>query len=113
MKRDYRDYIQDICDSINDIENFIKGMDFKEFSRDKKTINAVIRSIEVMGEAAKKIPKSLKDKHSRIPWKKMAGIRDKLIHEYFGIDIEILWKVAREELSPLKSLIQDVLKRLG
>jgi len=113
MKRDYRDYVQDILDSINDIENFIGDMNFEEFTRDKKTINAVVRSIEVIGEATKKIPKTLRDRYSNIPWKKMAGMRDKLIHEYLGIDIEILWKVAKDEVSPLKPLIQNTLKSLG
>ncbi len=108
-KRDYRDYIQDILDSINEMENFIEGMNFEEFARDKKTINAVVRSIEVIGEAAKKIPKTLRDKYPDIPWKKMSGMRDKLIHEYFGIDIEILWKVARDEIPPLKPSIQNIL----
>lgn len=96
--RDYRDYVQDIFDSINEIEDFINGMDFEEFIKDKKTINAVTRSVEVVGEAAKKIPKSLRDKYPMIPWKKMSGMRDKLIHEYFGIDLEILWKVAKEDM---------------
>jgi len=88
-------------------------MNFEEFTRDKKTINAVVRSIEVIGEATKKIPKTLRDRYSNIPWKKMAGMRDKLIHEYLGIDIEILWKVAKDEVSPLKPLIQNTLKSLG
>jgi uncharacterized protein with HEPN domain len=87
--RDYRDYIQDILDSINDIESFILDMKFAGFVSDKKTINAVVRSVEVIGEAAKKIPKSLKDKYTDIPWKEMAGTRDKLIHEYYGIDENI------------------------
>ncbi|MBU2439860.1 DUF86 domain-containing protein [bacterium] len=85
IKRDYGDYIQDILDSIIDIENFIKGMNFEEFTKDRKTINAVVRSIEIIGEATKKIPKSLRDKYPDIPWKKMAGMRDKLIHEYFTL----------------------------
>jgi uncharacterized protein with HEPN domain len=76
-KRNYQDYLKDILDSINDIE---------EFKKDKKTINAVVRSIEVMGEATKNIPKSLRNKHKEIPWKKIVGMRDKLIHEYFGIE---------------------------
>lgn len=107
--RDYRDYIQDILDSINDIDNFIKGMNFEQFAKDKKTINAVVRSIEVIGEAAKKIPVSLRAKHPIIPWKKIAGMRDKMIHEYFGIDIEILWKASKDEMPQLKSLFQNVL----
>lgn len=112
-KRDYRDYIQDILDAIGDIESFVKGMEFNEFTRDRKTVNAVVRSIEIIGEATKKIPKSLKDKYPDIPWKKMAGMRDKLIHEYFGIDLEILWKVAKDELPPLKPLIKKILNDLG
>jgi uncharacterized protein with HEPN domain len=112
-KRDYRDYIQDILDSINDMESFIEGMNFEEFARDKKTINAVVRSLEVIGEATKKIPKTLRDKYPDIPWKKMSGMRNKLIHEYFGIDMEILWKVAKDEISPLKPSIKNILKSLG
>ena len=102
VKRVYTDYIQDILDSIQDIENFIQGMNYKEFRDDRKTINAVIRSIEIIGEASKKIPKSLRDSQPEIPWKKMAGMRDKLTHAYFGIDLEIIWKVVSEEIKQIK-----------
>ena len=112
-KRDYRDCLQDIIESINDIEVFTKDMSFEDFAKDRKTMNAVIRSIEVIGEATKKIPMSIRGEHPSIPWKKMAGMRDKMIHEYFGIDIEILWKSAKDELPPLKSLIQNVLEGLS
>ena len=112
-KRDYRDYVRDILESINDIENFIGNLSFEEFSRDKKTINAVVRSIEIIGEAAKKVPKGIRNKDPNIPWKKMTGMRDKLIHEYFGVDVEILWKVVRDEIPLLKLPIQNVLRSLG
>lgn len=92
IKREYRDYIKGIIDSIKDIKEFVRNMKYNEFICDKKTVNAVVRSIEVIGEATKKIPKSMKNKYSEVPWKKMAGIRDKLIHEYFGVDISILWE---------------------
>lgn len=111
-KRDYFDYMQDISDSIIDIENFIKGMNFNEFAKDKKTSNAVVRSLEVIGEAAKKIPENLRKKYQKLPWKEMARMRDKLIHGYFGVDIEIVWKVIKDELPPLKPLIEQVLKDL-
>jgi uncharacterized protein with HEPN domain len=102
VKRVYTDYIQDILDSIQDIENFIQGMNYEEFRDDRKTINAVIRSIEIIGEASKKIPKSLRDSQPEIPWKKMAGMRDKLTHAYSGIDLEIIWKVVSEEIIQIK-----------
>ncbi len=110
-RRDYRDYLQDIIDSINDIESFTAGMTFEDIIQDKKTINAVIRSIEVMGEAAKKIPNSIRDKNPSVPWKKMGGMRDKLIHEYFGVDNEILWKTIKYSLPGLKDKIGKVLEQ--
>ena len=88
-------------------------MDFKDFTNDKKTINAVIRSLEVLGEASKKIPDDLKMKHPKIPWTRMAGMRDKLIHQYFGIDIEIVWTVIKEELPPLRPDIKKLWDELN
>jgi len=110
-RRDYRDYLQDILDSIKDIESFIENMDSEDFTKDKKTINAVIRSIEVIGEATKNIPKSIRDKYPSVPWKKMAGMRDRMIHEYFGVDIEILWKTVKEDIPSLKPLMEALLEK--
>ncbi len=112
MIRDYKDYANDILQSIKDIGSFTKRISFAKFSKDRKTINAVVRSLEIIGEASKNIPIEIKNKHARIPWKKMTGIRDKLIHEYFGIDLSIVWKVAKDEIPPLKSLVSKVLKDL-
>jgi len=79
-KREVEDYIQDILEAFGEVEDFTTGMEFEDFVKDKKTINAVIRSLEVIGEATKKIPDSLREKYSKIPWNRMAGMRDKLIH---------------------------------
>lgn len=112
-RRDYRDYLQDIVQAIEDIETFVAGMSYADFVNDKKTVNAVVRSIEVIGEATKKLPVSLKKKYALIPWKKMAGMRDKLIHEYFGIDLEILWAVAERDISLIKPAIKKIAIKAG
>ena len=78
--------IEDILESIEDIENFISGMNFKEFEDDKKTYKAVIRSLEVIGEASHHLPDEIKSKHPEVPWRKMKDFRNVLIHEYFGVD---------------------------
>jgi uncharacterized protein with HEPN domain len=109
-KRELGDYIQDILEALGEVEDFTAGMQFEDFVEDKKTINAVVRSLEVIGEAAKKMPDSMREKYPEIPWKRMTGMRDKLIHEYFGIDLEIVWEVVTNELPPIKPLIQKVLE---
>lgn len=88
-------------------------MEFEGFIKDKKTINAVVRSLETIGEAAKKIPDSIKEKCLQIPWKRMAEMRDKLIHEYWGVDLEIVWEVIKRELPQAKPLVQKVLEDMG
>ena len=95
--------------AVNEIHEFVKGLSYAEFTKDRKTINAVIRSLEVIGEATKNIPKTLRDKYPDIPWQKMAGMRDKLIHEYFGVDLEIIWQAINHDLP----LIQPSLLRIS
>ncbi len=95
-----------------EVEDFTKGMKFEDFLRDKKTVNAVVRSLEIIGEATKKIPNGMREKYSEIPWKWMAGMRDKLIHEYFGIDLEIVWEVINNELPPIKPFIREILENI-
>lgn len=76
---------------------------------DKKTVFAVTRAIEIIGEATKNIPDLLRKKYPQVPWKDMAGMRDKLIHEYFGIDVDVLWKTVTQDIPQLKALIQKVI----
>lgn len=107
--RELADYLDDILTAICDIGEFTRGMRYETFSEDKKTINAVIRSLEVLGEATKHIPTSFRQKHPDIPWTKMAGMRDVLIHVYMGVDLKAVWKVAQERLPDLKPLLEKLM----
>ena len=112
MKRESGDYIEDAIDAMNKSMKFVEGMGYEDFIHDDKTIFAVIRAIEVVGEAVKNIPEDVKKGYSEIPWREMAGMRDKLIHGYFGVDLRRVWKTVKEEIPPLKPLFEKILKNL-
>lgn len=101
-------FVEDIKVSIAKIELYIKNMTFDEFKNDAKTMDAVIRNIEIIGEATKHIPNEIRLKHIEIPWKEIIGTRSKVIHEYFGVDEAILWKTVCEDLPRLKKQIEEI-----
>lgn len=107
-KRFYKDYLEDMINSIDEVFEFTEDLTYDSFYRDKKTVNAVVRSLEVLGEAGKKIPESIRRKDKDIPWKQICGMRDKLIHDYFGIDFEMIWKLIEEELLALKGKLLKI-----
>jgi len=112
MKRKPKVYLNDILEALQKIKNYTEGLNFDKFSEDPKTIDATIRNFEVIGEATKKIPKEIKKKYPHLPWKEMAGMRDKLIHEYFGVNLKVLWKTIKEDLPPLEPLVEEVLRKM-
>jgi uncharacterized protein with HEPN domain len=109
LRRTYRLYLNDILEAIERIENYVEGRTFEEFSKNTLVIDAGVRNFEIIGEATKHIPAEVKTEHPLIKWKEMAGMRDKLAHEYFGVNIEILWKTARNRLPALKPLVKELL----
>lgn len=108
--REIADYLADMLTAIAEAEEFAAGMDYAAFVADKKTVNAVIRSLEVLGEATKHIPASFRKKHPEIPWSSMAGLRDVLIHDYMGVDLMTVWKVVRERLPEVRRQLGEMIK---
>jgi len=106
--RDLRDYVNDLIEACEDILLFTEGMSYSDFACDRKTINAVIRSLEVIGEATKSLPISFRNNYPNIPWKQMAGMRDKLIHAYFGIDKQMVWKFIQTDIPKILSSIKEI-----
>lgn len=112
MRRDYNLFVRDILDAINHIEKFVGSMNYEEFIRDDKTSTAVVKKIEIIGEAIKNIPKDIRASYSNIPWRDIIGMRNKIAHDYFGIDYEIVWKVIKEKLPALKVQVAQMLKKI-
>ncbi|EQA36709.1 PF01934 family protein [Leptospira inadai serovar Lyme str. 10] len=111
MQRDFGAYLQDIVDSINEIEKFTAGINSKSiFLNNIEKKRAVERDIEIIGEAVKKLPDSIRSLHPEIEWKKIAGIRDILAHGYFSIDDDIIWDIVKNRLASLKEACSDLLK---
>jgi len=112
MNRDISIYLKDILDNMEKAENFIKDIDYEGFVKDEKTQYAVVRCIEIIGEATKHIPASIKRRYPQIPWNDMAGMRDKVIHFYFGVNYQKVWKTIKEDIPGIKPLIIKVFEKL-
>lgn len=110
-KRGDREFLCDIKESIERIEEYIGEMDYEEFLKDFKTQDAVVRNLEIIGEAVKNLSNTLKKRHCDIGWKDMAGMRDKIIHHYFGIKWDIVWSVVKDKLPELKENVEDALNK--
>jgi len=104
------DYLNDIIDAIEKAEAFSCGMTIDEFLADDKTLYATVRAIEIIGEASKHVPESVRERYPDLPWKQMSGMRDKLIHAYFGVDATVIWKTVSKDIPLIKNALQRVLK---
>ena len=112
MRRDYGLYLDDIVQAIGCIREYVAGTDEEQFKSDRKTRDAVIRNLEVIGEASRNLPETLKEAIAEVDWRKVVGLRDILAHEYFGVSIPILWDVVQNKLESLESVCQRMLRQL-
>jgi uncharacterized protein with HEPN domain len=108
--RNYRYYLEDILQAMERAEEFVQGITFEHFLADDKTASAAIRKLEIIGEAAKQIPDDIRRKHPELPWGEMAGMRDRLIHAYFGVDYHLVWRTIKERIPQVKPLLKKVLE---
>jgi uncharacterized protein with HEPN domain len=108
-QRSYIDYLDDIRLAAQKAAEFLGSQSLEAFSADDKTVYAVIRALEVVGEATKRIPQDVRDRFPDVPWRSMAGIRDKLIHDYITVNLEVVWKTVTEDVPALLPLLEHVL----
>ena len=100
--------LDDICEALDRIEQYISGMSFDVFSKDRKSVDAVVRNLEIIGEASNRLPADFKDSHSQIEWHKVVGLRHRIVHEYFGIDLQIVWQILQKDLPSLREAISQI-----
>jgi len=111
-KRSDKEFLRDIIEAVNRIEKYTRHIDYKQFLRDTKTQDAAIRNIEIIGELVKNISVNLKQRHQDIEWKLIAGMRDRVIHFYFGVKLDVVWDVIKNNLPLFKSKVELILKEL-
>lgn len=112
MSREFEDYLKDILDAMEKSQKFVENFSYEKFTKDDKTVFAVVRALEIIGEATKNIPDDIRIDNSVIPWKDMAGMRDVLIHGYFGVDVETVWLTVTKKIPEIKPLLQKLLEKL-
>ena len=110
MKREYEDYLRDMLENAEKALSFVSGTDYDGFYRDDKAVYAVIRALEIIGEAARQIPENLRQSNPEIPWREIAAMRNKLTHEYFGVNTKVIWRTVHEDLPLIISILKKMLK---
>ncbi len=108
--RNYRLYLKDILEAMTSIQSFIEGMDFDAFIADDKTVSAVVMKLQIIGEATKNVPETIREKYEHVPWWLMAGMRDRLVHGYFEVNYSVVWDTIKNRIPPLQPIVAQILE---
>ncbi len=100
--------LSDILEAIDRVGQYVEGFSFDAFSNDQKSIDAVVRNLEIIGEAANRLPEEFKGKHPQVEWRKVVGLRNRIIHDYFGIDLKIIWQIIHADLLKLRRTLSGI-----
>ncbi len=111
-ERDPRVYLDDILEAVRKAQEFSAGLSFEDFEADEKTVYAVVRALEIVGEASKQVTPGIRDRAPHVPWRLMTGMRDKLIHAYSGVDLKVVWRTIHDELPEVEAGIQALIRNL-
>jgi uncharacterized protein with HEPN domain len=106
----HRLFVEDILESMDKIQRYTKGLTYEGFVKDEMVVDAVIRNIEIIGEAARNIPEDVREKYPDVPWRRMIGLRNIAVHEYFGVDLSIVWEITTKNLPETRAMIAAILK---
>ena len=109
MKREYGDYLRDMLENAEKALSFVRGLDYDGFCKDDKALYAVIRALEIIGEAARQIPEKVRENNPETPWREIAGMRNKLTHEYFGVNTKVVWRTVHEDLPVIIPALRKML----
>ena len=112
MPQDYKAYLRDIFGAIGKIERYTENMNLEDFSNNELIQDGVIRNLEIIGEVVKNLPDDIKKNYPEVEWRKIAGLRDILIHAYFGVDLEIIWDIVKNKVPELKEMVREILLNL-
>ena len=111
-KREYADYLRDILDAARKARRFVEGLDFDAFVTDDEKVYAVRLALEIVGEAVKKVPRSARERYPEVPWREVAGMRDKLAHEYFGVNLLRVWQTVQDDLPIVETTVEKMIADL-
>ena len=112
-ERSYRVFAEDILEAMDKIERYIASLTYQVFAQNEMIVDAVIRNLEIIGEASRNIPEDVKGRHPHIPWRRMIGLRNLIIHQYFGVDLDIIWEIISKNLPETKPMIIEMLREFN